>query len=86
MGTTEMATYTTDQLPPGNHRIHIKVSDGEFVSLTHIEITVVDMEEPVPPPDPSNLWMYILFALIFLMMIAIGYYAGVRGGDEDETT
>jgi hypothetical protein len=86
MGTTEMATFTTDKLAPGNHRIHITVSDGEFTSHSYIYLTLVEREGPGPPPDPSNLWLYILFLVIFLMMIAVGYMAGTRGGDDDEGT
>jgi hypothetical protein len=84
--TTELASITTDRLSPGNHRIHITVSDGEFVTLSVLDLTVVDRDDPSPPPDRSNFWMYFLFALIFLIMIAIGFMAGIRGGDDDEGT
>jgi hypothetical protein len=86
MGTTEMATLTYSNLPVGDHRIFIEVSDGKYKRLTFIDITVVERDEPGPPPEQSRLWLYIVFAVIFVMMIAIGFYAGTRGVRDEMDT
>ena len=78
-GTIDTATTTTSTLPPGEHRVYVKVSDGTFESIGFVDITVVDTEDPLPPPEPSDLWLYAQFILVFALMIAIGYYAGSRG-------
>jgi len=82
-GTTRLASLPTDRLPAGEHRIYIVVSDGTYESHSFLDLTVVERDEPVPPPDPSRLWLYFVFAVIFGLMIAIGYYAGTRGGDDE---
>jgi hypothetical protein len=79
MGTTEMATFTTSSLPVGKHHITIIIDDGKYQKREWLDITVLDVEDPSPPPDTSTLWMYILFGIVFLLMIAIGYVAGTRG-------
>jgi len=79
MGTQEMANLRRSNLPVGTHRITITVSDGTFERKETLVITVVERDEPSPPPDTSALWLYLLFAVIFLMMVAIGYVAGTRG-------
>ena len=84
--TRGLASITTDLLPPGNHRITMTVDDGEYTNTTWLELTVVAGEDPSTPPSSSNLWLYVLFVAIFLVMITIGYVAGSRGmfdrGDE----
>lgn len=79
VGTTRLASLPYNRLPAGDHRISINVSDGLYESHAHIDITVTEREEPGPPPESSNLWLYVVFAIIFVVMIAVGYYAGTRG-------
>jgi len=79
MGTQEMANLRRSDLPVGTHHITITVFDGTHERKETLVITVVDKEEASEPPDRSNLWLYLLFAVIFLMMVAIGYVAGTRG-------
>jgi hypothetical protein len=86
IGTTELATFTRSDLPVGHHRIYIEVDDGKYTTIAYIDLTVVERDEPGPPPDDSNLWLYIVFAVIFMMMIAIGYHAGTRGARDDIET
>jgi hypothetical protein len=83
-GATSTATISNAQLPVGKHRVFIVVSDGTYESHAYVDLTVVERDDPVPPPDPSRLWLYIVFAIIFVMMIAIGYYAGTRGDPHEE--
>ena len=84
--TRGLASFTTDLLPPGDHLILITVDDGEYTKQTRLELTVVEGEDPSTPPSSSNLWLYVLFVAIFLVMITIGFVAGSRGlfdrGDE----
>jgi hypothetical protein len=82
-GTVNWATITTDRLPVGHHRVHITVSDGTYISHGYVEVTIVERDEPAPPPERSNLWLYVVFALIFIAMIAIGYLAGSRGARDE---
>jgi hypothetical protein len=83
IGTIQWATIKTTRLPVGDHRVHVTVSDGTYERTAYFDITVVERDEPAPPPDRSDLWLYVLFALIFVMMIAIGYYAGTRGAKHE---
>ncbi|MCK4970339.1 MAG: hypothetical protein KAS77_07425, partial [Thermoplasmata archaeon] len=84
--TRGLASFTTDLLPPGDHLITMTVDDGEYTKQTRLELTVVEGEDPSTPPSSSNLWLYVLFVAIFLVMITIGFVAGSRGlfdrGDE----
>ena len=59
------------------------VSDGKFSTEDEFVIMVVERDDPGPPPDTSNVWLYILFAIICFMMIAVGYYAGTRGARDE---
>ena len=85
--TRGLTSFTTDLLPPGDHLITMTVDDGEYTRKASVEITVVAGEDPSTPPSSSNLWLYVLFVAIFLVMITIGYVAGSRGlferGDEE---
>ncbi|NIP36411.1 MAG: hypothetical protein GWN18_15775 [Thermoplasmata archaeon] len=83
VGTTEMAYISTNRLPVGEHRVHITVSDGAYETFAYVDITVVERDDPGPPPARSDLWMYIVFALIFVAMIVIGYQAGTRGAQDE---
>lgn len=84
--TRGLGSFTTDLLPPGDHLITMTVDDGEFTKKAWLELTVVAGEDPSTPPTSSNLWLYILFVAIFLVMITIGFVAGSRrmGGKGDE--
>jgi hypothetical protein len=81
--TRELATLVTNTLPPGDHRVTIHVTDGTYSKEAYLEITVVERDDPGPPPDPSNLWLYLVFAVICVMMIAVGYFAGTRGAKDE---
>ena len=81
--TRDLATLNTNALPAGDHRITVVVSDGKFSTEDEFVIMVVERDDPGPPPDTSNVWLYILFAIICFMMIAVGYYAGTRGARDE---
>ena len=67
--TRGLTSFTTDLLPPGDHHITMTVDDGEYTKKASVEITVVAGEDPSTPPSSSNLWLYVLFVVIFLVMI-----------------
>ncbi|UCC93876.1 MAG: hypothetical protein JSW25_04190, partial [Thermoplasmata archaeon] len=82
-GTVDLAHLKVSDLPVGYHRIFIEVDDGKYTSTSYVDVWIIERDEPGPPPDYSNLWLYIVFAVIFVMMIAIGYYAGNRGARDE---
>ena len=77
--TRGLASFTTDLLPPGYLVITITVHDGEYTNAAWLELIVVEGEDPSTPPSSSTLWLYLLFVVIFLVMIIIGFVAGSRG-------
>lgn len=77
--TTDIATFYINDLPVGNHRITINVTDMEYVKSTHIDITVVERtttQDP-EPEVPGGIPPYIIVLLVIMPML--GYYIGVKG-------
>ena len=77
--TTDIATFYINDLPVGNHRITINVTDMEYVKTAYIDITVVERtttQDP-EPEGPGGIPPYIIVLLV--IMPILGYYMGVRG-------
>jgi hypothetical protein len=82
VATKDMAHLTTDRLPVGSHRIFITVDDGTYAQHAWLDIEVVPGPPPSTPPTRSNTGIYILGALMFALMLGVGYWAGKRGSQE----
>jgi len=77
--TSDIATFYIDDLPVGNHRITINVTDMESVTRTHIDITVVERTTTsyTEPDVPEGIPPYIIVLLV--IMPILGYFMGVKG-------
>jgi hypothetical protein len=68
--------FITDALPVGEHRITIKVSDGEYEREVWMELTV--LEKYVPPPEkeepfftePTGIASILLILLVVIVLVA----------------
>ena len=77
-----LITMGCDNLPPGHHRIAVIVDDGSTTQRAYLELRVEEGEGPSSPPSSSDLWMYVLFSILFLLMVSIGLVAGYKAAKQ----
>jgi hypothetical protein len=83
--TPEALSFTTDQLPQGDHRITVTASDGEFTRTAWFDLVVLERYVPPPEeePDPfiqttAGMSLVILVVVIVLVTVAIAVWMGRR--------
>jgi hypothetical protein len=92
--TEEELSFLKDDLPVGEHRITVHVTDGEHVREVWFDLTVVEPYVP-PPPEPEEPFYQTSSGLGLIVAVVIGLVLVVaflatrsRGeeGPEEETT
>jgi hypothetical protein len=77
--TQDVAHFTTNELPPGEHIITITVSDGTYSAETWISILIEEeMVEP-PPVRPVEDAIDLIVLVLFIVMPIAGYLLGYKG-------
>ncbi len=85
--------FVTDALPVGDHRITVRVSDGEFFREAWFDVTVIEKYVPPPPDDPDGASFLteptgiaaIAIVIILVVLAVIGVLlARGRGRREEE--
>jgi hypothetical protein len=77
--TGDVASFTTNSLPVGDHVITVTVDDGYHVEVTTMDIKVKERPPPPGAEEPREEGIPPLAILLLVIMPLLGYYLGRRG-------